>query len=169
MARAVAMSPSDYSAVVVRSRFKEDTILKLDLKSCCQTNDELLVDIAPHGLSLTHLDLSGCVKVTDRGACALAACTSNLRTLILSGCSKITDETILALTAGCSKLVHVEMVDCPFVTNDAVAQLVERNLGLVRLIPGFLRSIPQTEEVDAALEISKQLGPRVFPFGDRVK
>ena len=91
---------------------------------------------------------------SDEAATAVADNCLKLRELSLAGCHLITDESVDRLGDTCHKFNRVDLTGCPRVTK--AKTLIRNNRGLMYLIPGFLREVPQNEEKDPALPLSKQ-------------
>jgi len=153
---------SHVSILEIVNRFGHG-IRTLDLSYCSQTDDFLIKEIALCLPNLRKLSLTGCIQLTDSSIIEVARCCKKLTELYLNNCDMITDYSINEIGENCSKLVQVDLTGCPDVTGVSVRVLTANNPSLLYLTPGFLRSIPQAEEIDSGLEIRDQLSQRL-PF-----
>jgi hypothetical protein len=156
------VSPQEWSFVHITNKIEKIgyKLEYLDLSGCSQTNDNLIKSIAPDLTKLYSLSLSGCIQLTDESVVEIAMNCPLLRELNLSECRLLTDDVIFAFSENCTKLTHVDLTGCPRITNESVCDLVMNNQSLLYLTPGYLRSIPQAEEIYPELDIRDQLDGR---------
>lgn len=103
----------------------------LELRNCTQTNDDLLLTIAPFLGSLKTLSLWGCVQVTDRALAALAEHCPRLNNLTLAGCLQITDEGVARFADICTTLFTLDLSGCPKVTRSKRCNFVIHSSPLI--------------------------------------
>jgi hypothetical protein len=150
----IVQEPYNFNAVVVikAAKRESDRIQRIDLTSCVQVNDVFLKEIIPHCKNIRFLSLWGCSNITDESVEVIAAHCPFLRELIMSGCRHITDEGISAVGRSLTRLLRLDLLECPNITSTSVSKVIWTNPGLIYLLPGFLRSIPQEQEQERSLE-----------------
>ena len=165
MVEEIVVKASEWNRFAIVDTAKRDAnslnrIQLLDLCQCTQTNDELIQELAPLLPYVHTVSLYGCVQLTDAAVWALAEHCPKLRNLTLTNCPKVTDDAMLRIGEQLTFLECLDLTHCPLITAASVRVVVANNPHLTQLTPGFLRAIPQDEEVDPSQDLSKQLNAR---------
>jgi hypothetical protein len=169
MAGEILVNASEWNRLTIVDTARRDAatfgrIQRLDLSQCTQTNDEFILDLAPLLPKLRTVSLYGCVQLTDAAVFTLAAHCPKLRDLTLTNCPNLTDAAVLRLGERLTFLERLDLTHCPLVTAASVRVVVANNPQLLHLTPGFLRAIPQAEELDPARDLRKQLDARATDY-----
>jgi hypothetical protein len=153
------VTPPTWNALEIRRRVEvlADRLERLDLTNCSQTNDELARALAPHCGKLRRLSLAGCTQLTSTGLSELVQHCTRLEEVNLAGCARLTDDGIVELALHVSTLTSLDLGSCPLVTSASVGLVTNNNPALLYLTPGFLRAIPQAEELAAEAEVAESL------------
>ena len=152
----------DWNMVDITNQVRRNaqSLRKLELVNCSQTNDALIKAIVPNLRNLRSLNLWGCVQLTDASLMDLANVTTLLTELKLTGVLQLSDKVVSRFGEKCAHLKRLDLTNCPKVTNASVRVVLANNPGLMQLTPSFLRAIPQEEEEDPDKPNRDQLAHR---------
>lgn len=114
----------------------------LNLSSCGNITDRLIVSLSYYCKALVSLKLDYCIQLTDEAVNYISLHYASIERLSLNGSVQLTDKSLHFLGERCRKLKTLQLQGCDQITTEGVTRLLDQCTSLQRLKVESCKNIP---------------------------